>query len=336
MKIFRTILLISLFSCAQNPEKHEQRVSSQDLNLNDLKRQVLELQGTIEQINNFVASDFTTCSLTLPAFEQKICQIAQTATAEQEVTFVGQLQQVAKVLQTQIYGIDCINGTDPGCPISGSILSNIAAVQASEATDSSNISSIQTSISTIQTNITALQTSVTGLQTRLNNFNGSGSSVETIITGIQSSITTLNSAVAAIPGIQSSISTLNSEVAAIQSAISSGNIYKTIFLCSNISASGPIFEPVLIKGNNTEVSGYVSTTTGNGMGVVCKAGVTGTVFLSTASNTKACNFKIYDKTTYVKLCWDKSNRSQTTGGIDTACDSVHNFANPTANCTCAN
>lgn len=321
MKNVLISLLLLFFTSCGSEDRHDYRSNGNQApneELDDLKKQVLELQGTVAQITSFTANDFTSCNGSLPTFWQTICQISQTSNAEQSATFVGQMQQVAKIFQNELYGTDCINTTDPGCPVLTSVTGRLSTAETTIASHTASITTINANVSTLQTAVAQLQTDVSAIKNRLNNFNGSGNSVETVITGIQSSITTLSA-----------------RVTVLETTVNSGSIYKTFLICGNISASGPAFEPILLTGDNTKAVAYLVSGTSNGMGVVSQAGVTGSLYLSTFANTATCKFRIYDRTTTIKVCWKNDNRSATSAQIDTACNSP-TFASPTAQCTCIN
>jgi outer membrane murein-binding lipoprotein Lpp len=318
MKVVLSAVLIGsiLLGCSPNTTSVvERKVPKQAQDVDNLQKQVLALQGTIAQINAFIASDFSKCGSALPPFEKKICQIAQTATAEQQAIFVGQLQQVSKVFQNQIYGEECLNTTDPGCPVAGSIMARLNSITSIEG----DITTLQTAVSSLQTAVTTLQNDLNAVEARLDNFNGTGSSIETVITGVQSTL-----------------GTLDTRIDTLENTVNNGDIYKTIFICENVSSSGPIYEPLLVRGDNMEIRGYMAATTANGMGVLSQAGVTGSLYYQTYANTRTCKFKVYDNTTHLKICWKNTDRSATSSAIDTACDSANNFAAPTSACTCAN
>lgn len=271
-------------------------VSRRHTPLELLRQQILQLQGTIGQINSFIAGDFTDCVLTLPAFERKVCEIAQTATAEQQVEFFGQLQVVVKTFQDELYGVDCLDSVAVGCPVAGSILAR--------ADD------LETDITSLLADVATLQATTSTLASRLDNFNGSGDSIETVLADLEAELDTLTS------------------------TVTQGDIYQTHFVCHDNANVGPIFEPVLFTGDQQKLFAYINTTTKNGMGVVAEAGVSGDQVVTTEAATRDCTFKIYDLTTSLKLCWKNDDRSATGGDIDTACDSSNSFASPFSTCTC--
>ena len=289
----RTVTLVMLLSCGT--VQTNKRVAT-NAGVERLRQQVFELAGTIAQINSFIASDFANCSTGLPAFEQKICEIAQTATAEQRVQFAGQLQTMVKTFQDELYGDDCINTVDVGCPVADSITDRLATLT-SDFVDLAN-------------DVAAMSTDLWNMQSRLDDFNGSGNSIEIVIGGLEA------------------------DIAALEAAVTEGDIYQTHFVCHDNANVGPIYEPVLFTGDQQKLYAYINTTTKNGMGVVAEAGVSGDQFLTTEAATRDCNFKVYDLIVSLKLCWRNDDRNASSGDVDTECDSAGGFANPTSNCTC--
>lgn len=314
--MWKNYVLILILIVACGTERRNYR-TNRDSEVQQLKQMVLELQGTVAQIDAFTANDFSDCRSGLPAFEQKICQIAQTATAEQQVIFTGQLQEITKIFQTELFGDDCIDAVEVGCPVAGSVLERIETVE-TNMIDPTIVADIQADIAQLQLDVSQLQGDLATLENRLNNFNGTGNSIEVVISGIESDI-----------------SALESRVSDLEAAINDGDIYQTIMLCEDNAASGPVFEPVLMTGNLLEIYAYMRASNNKvGMGVLAEAGASGDQYLTTSGNTKKCKFKIYDLTTELKICWVNNDRKATTGEIDTECDSAGGFVSPTANCTC--
>src|SRR5258708_5492590 len=112
-------LLAFLISCGASTSPTPQYTNNRDqpdqaAQVQQLEDQVLALQGTIAMINAFASNPYTTCEPTLPPFEAKICQIAQTAVAEGDVTYFSSLATMAKVYQTALFGTDCLNTSSSG------------------------------------------------------------------------------------------------------------------------------------------------------------------------------------------------------------------------------
>lgn len=306
---FLLVIMVLLVSCGT--EKVDKRTKHrEDPEITKLKEQVLALQGTIAQINAFTANDFSDCDSGLPPFETKICEIAQTATAEQSIRFKSQLSEVVKIYQDELYGEDCINDTDPGCPVTGSILDQLDDV-ADHSTD----------IAALQSDVLQLQSDLAAVESRLDDFNGSGNSIETVITAIQNDIVLIES-----------------RLDDLEAVVDSGDVFKTIEICDDIVNSGPIYETFLMTGDRLKVIGYLQETIGKrGLGTVKEYGdILGDVYEQTTLNTRRCRFKVYEDTveSYLRICWNNTNRNASSASIDTECDSANDFASPTADCTC--
>ena len=316
MKI--VILLLTLFSvtCVScgKPEKVNKRTnrhSPQQEELERLKKEVLALQGTIAQIDAFVANDFADCSNGLPPFETKICQISQTATAQERILYTQQLGEVAKVFQDEIYGEDCINAVDAGCPVANSMTSDIDNIQADILSNNSDITQVIADIATLNSGVSTLQSEIAAIDTRL---------------------TSAESAITALENAQTSIL---SRLDDLEEVVANGDIFKTYQICSDIVDSGPIYEAVLMSGDKSFITAFITTGTRNGLGILRAANDgNGDTHHTTRVNTKRCKFNIYDDTTELKICWNNDDRNATQVEINTECDSANSFANPTSNCTC--
>lgn len=310
MKILLTLLTFLAVSCGQQEAVDTRRttpVPQEPDEITILRNMVLNLQGTVTQINNFVASDFSSCdSGSLPAFETKLCQVAQTATAEQQVTLFGQLQELQSIMQESIYGGDCINDTDAGCPMAGSILDDLANI---------DVATIESDIAQLQTDVTNLQASVNAINTRLDDFDGSGNSIETVINTIESELISLDS-----------------RLDDIENVVNGADYYQWIFIGNDIAGLAAK-EPILRTGDKLNIVAYVQSATKNGMGLIAEAGVSGDQTFQTDVKPKV-RFRIYDLTTELKVCWDNTDRNSSAANIDTICDSANNFTTPTADCTC--
>lgn len=314
--LFAAAAIILFLSCGYDPTKFGRsenvdktsNISTEEVA--SLKATILSLQGTAAMIDAFSTGNFASCSSNLAAFEKKVCQIAQSETAEGNLQYFSTLADLSKMLQNQLFGENCITATDPGCPILGSVLSKLSAIEASSGSQATAITALQSSVATIQSQIT-------GLNARLNNFNGTASSLETVITGMQTDITS----------IKSRLDTL-------ERTLNPADLWKPILLCNNISDSGPVYESLLISGDNKQAVAYVSDGGRRGLAVVSTAGTTGNLMFITRLNTKVCNFKIYDRgaTLGLKVCWKNTDRSAVAADIDAVCGTTANAI--TTNCTC--
>ena len=309
------LILLSLISCATD-ERIDRRTtkakqSPEQIKLEQLEDKFLKLLGTITQINNFTTNDFADCTTSLSTFETKICDIAQAATIEQQIEFSSQLGEMSKLYQNTLYGEDCVNDVDIGCPVVGSISERLTTAEG-------DIAIID--ITAIESDITQLQSDVSALNTRLDNFDGSGQSIETVITTINNDIVLIEARLDAIEGI------LNSD-----------RIPILINLCYNIANSGPVYEASFLSGNRTRFNAWVSVGGDSGLGIIKEYNDgQGNVYTKTELNTRRCKFKIYEILSFsdLKICWNNSNRNSNESSIDSECDYVNNFLTPSTNCTC--
>lgn len=275
----------------------------------DTEKKIADLQKQVDNLsliaNAFTAgidNPFSDCDTVTNAMEQKICQIAQTFTSTQQLETRSQLGIMGKQFQTTLFGVDCINATDIGCPVTGSVTARLSAAETALANNTANITSINSTLTTINTSITALQNRVTALEGRMNNFNGSGQTAEVFIAAIKTDVTTLQS-----------------QVADIQGTLSSSRLRYSFDLCGNDSSVGPTYEPILITGDKVKAYGYVKTGTAQGEGSFFKAGDADALF-TTHISSRTCNFKMYNNAgkTKIQACWINGNRSATSAQIDAA------------------
>jgi hypothetical protein len=320
---FVLLMLLSVFavSCGPREERINKRTPPKgDTELEKLKQVVLKLQGTIDQLNDFVASDFSDCGASLPPFESKICKIAQTATAEQQILFSGQLAEVVKIFQNELYGSDCIRTPaddtfDVGCPAAGSIVERIEAIYDIE----DDIVDIQADVTALQADVLSLEADLASLNSRLDDFDGSGSSIETVI-----------------GNLAQDLADLEDRVDDIEDSLNNADLWKSQQICRDTTPStGPMYETYLIRGDREQVVAYVRVSgTVAGLGVIAEAGG-GHQYKTTTLNTQACKFRIYDFGGQLNVCWHNTNRNANSATIDTACDFANSLASPTASCTCA-
>ena len=198
MKFLINLLILLLVSSCYVEKRKPTGKNPKDHQVAEFVDKFLSLEGTIAMVNNFIAGDFSDCETSLPPFETKICRISQTASSEQMVRITGQLNYVVKEMQDSLYGVDCINDTDAGCPASGSIAEQIATFDPND-------------IVNIQNDIAALQNFQATIEGRLNNFDGSGQSIETVISGLDARIDDL------------------------EQVINGQDYYQWIFLCNDVT-----------------------------------------------------------------------------------------------------
>jgi hypothetical protein len=249
-----------------------------------------------------VNNPFGDCTTVTNALEKKVCQIAQTANATQQLEIKSQLAVMAKEIQTTLFGAECTTDVEVGCPAPTSIQARMDGVEALLDTAVQDIEDIQDEIDNINSLVTTLTGRVTTLESRLNNFAGSGSTIEQLVATIQSDI-----------------DTLQAQVAVIQGVLASDQVLTPVSICGNNPASGPIYETALIPGDKSKIYGYVKTGSASGLGMFFKAGDPSKGF-TTSLNSRSCRFKAYNDptATKVQLCWIQSNRSATDAQIDAA------------------
>jgi len=137
-----------------------------------LKSQISYLIGTVGTLDEFIKTDFATCSDNLATFEKKICQIAQAASAEEQVLFIDQVGELNKVFQNELFGEDCIDNVEVGCPVAGSVLSEITILDQRITTiegnnNNASISDLQDQIDALTLIVTSIQADIAALDTRL-------------------------------------------------------------------------------------------------------------------------------------------------------------------------
>jgi uncharacterized coiled-coil protein SlyX len=322
------LVILFAISCGSSKVTFREKRNTYQEDLDRLKNEVYGMVGTINQINSFVANDFADCDNGLPPFETKMCQIAQTAVAEQLVIFTSQLRDFTKIMQTTLYGEDCREIVESGCPAPGSIIyslteleDRVTTLESQVEVLTSDVATLETEIVSLQATVTTMQGDITSLTNRLNNFNGSGQSIEVVINNMETLL-----------------SSLDSRLDDIEDQLAGGDVYKIVTICSNIVNSGPIYEALLVTGDNKKVVAYLEA--GNsaqrGLAMIAEAGVSGHQYLQTTLNTATCKFKIYDLGSQARVCWDKTNRNASQANIDSKCDASNGLANPSADCTCAN
>ena len=302
------LTIFSVLGC-DKPEQHRTVGPMTSDNTKTPAQEIADLQQRLKALELFagtytagVDNAFNDCnSLTVP-LEQKICQVAQTATATQQMETKAQLATIAKEFQVTLYGDNCTSVVVPGCPVAGSLMDRVTTAEAGLATAKTDITAIKGDITAMKALETSLTGRVTALENRFNAFNGTASSIETIITGIQSDV-----------------STLKTDVAAIKGVIVASKVLNQYLLCGDNSASGPVFELILVSGDKTKAYGSIKTGSWYGLGLFFSAGNANALF-TTHLNTAACNFKMYNNVgnTRIQACWIASNRSATAAQIDAA------------------
>jgi hypothetical protein len=299
------LIFLSIFiSCGEMVEKKQddyERKQSKQL-IDDLQDQVAALTAFASTYASGLNNPFSDCESLTDALESKICKIAQTIGDSKSMEIKVPLQDLAKGFQVELFGPDCTNATDPGCPVAGSTVAKLKTAEDSINNHNISLASINNQIISANTSISVLITRLTTLENRLNNFNGSGRSIETLISGLQSDV-----------------AILQSDVSGLKKIIESSRTLQEFDMCGDNPDSGPIYEMVLIAGDRTKVYGSTKVGSKTGPALIFAAGDTDKGF-TTSLNSKTCNFKIYNNLTKTKVqaCWVVSNRLATTAQIDAA------------------
>jgi len=294
--------------------------TTEDKAIEQLRQAIFSLQGTVAHINAFTENDFSSCSASLPPLEVKICQIAQTATAEQQLLFISQLREMTSMFQNSLYGEDCVDEATVDCPAADSIVSDIAELESDVAINQLDIDAIEVQVAAIAADLATVESDVAALESRLDDFDGSGNSIETVISGVASDL-----------------ADLESRVTELEDVTVSDKVFQAIALCEDIGVSGPVYESILLSGDGQRITAYIETGNKSGLGLLKEYGdAQGDMYASTTLNTRKCNFKVYENDSILELvvCWNNNNRKASESSIDAECDSTNDFASMTANCTC--
>lgn len=311
MRILLSVItsLFLFVSCADNDQRrtvnrdeNNQEQSALELKLKEVMTRIAALELFASSYTAGGPTSFSDCDSLTSASEKKICQIATAVSNNAALDVKSSLAEAAKGFQNTLYGNDCINGTDAGCPVIGSVMANVITIQASVATNSADIASLSTLLSTTRSAVDGLTTRMGSIESRLDNFDGTAFSVEIVVRGIKSDINVLQAEIAEIKGIIDPSRTTNQYL-----------------VCGDVAASGPVYELILISGDKTKIYGNVKSGSFFGNALVFKSGDTD-VFTNTRLNTKTCNFKMFNNATNTKVqaCWISTNRSATESQINAA------------------
>jgi uncharacterized coiled-coil protein SlyX len=317
--LFVLIFLLNSCGCGVQVVENERStpLPQQDDALDALQKKVNSLQMTMDGITSLINSDFSSCSLDLPAFEAKICAIARSASAEQQQIFVSQLREMSKIIQTSIYGVDCTNEFTDACPASGSVMANVADLNAELAEQTTTIEEALVEVAEIAYDLAQLQNSVDDFSDRLDAIEADLGNLDVVLDDLAEVVDSLSTRVSFIEGIIPD------------------SYLSTIMLCEDNEAVGPVYESVLYRNDLTSVIGYVRGHGTHGLVVLKKVGdLQGDLFLTTEASTKQCNYRIYERNGILRVCWHKVERLAPMADIDLVCDVASDFADLAENCSC--
>lgn len=225
-KFFAAALAISaLVACGYQenfgPGNPETPNSNPDIDR--LKTQILDLQGTQSQINALILSDYATCKasptdggVTNDALVRKICEVAQASTVEAKIALKGELSNFITQLSSQIASVqDKLSGLASASDVA-QIKTDLYGTGNSCGTATAG--SLCVRVSTLESSVTTLQSQMTSAQN-------------------------------AITAIQNQLTILSGTVANAMVDITIGN--------ENVSA-GPLYETVLRRADRSRINAYIS------------------------------------------------------------------------------
>lgn len=280
----------------------KQPSSETENKVKELEKQMAALSLFAGSFTSTELGPFKDCASLTVVLDKKVCTIAQSFTATSQAELKTQLAIMAKEFQNALFGTDCVNSTEAGCPIDGSVSDKITDIQADLVAKTTSISNLEADMLTVQGTLSSLTTRVSTLESRLDNFKGSGKTAEVLV-----------------GEIQSDVSALKVDVAAIKGDLASNQAVDQYTICGDNAASGPIYEVMLLSGDRVNAFAYMKVGTADGLGLLFKAGDTN-LFKTTYLNSKSCNYKMYNNVgnTKVQACWVSTNRSANQATIDAA------------------
>lgn len=169
--IFLLSILSLFYSCGVNETVHRRTIASPqpsetDKKIDEIKQEILALQGTQAQLDALVKSDFYTCPLsgdTANVLINTMCKVSQYANNELRVELKGQLAAYTKVLDEQIKGVN-----DSLAAAIAQESADVTAINATLATINSSITTINTNITALASRMTTAESAIATLQTQVN------------------------------------------------------------------------------------------------------------------------------------------------------------------------
>lgn len=148
-----------------SPETSDRRTDDSG-EVAQLRKKLLELQGTTDQLNALIMSDFATCPNsgdTADALVRKMCQVAQFANNELRVDVEARLSTILQAVQSKLNA-----SNDQLGDLQTSYEANVASVSASLATINGTLTTLSANMTSAQAAITALQTATASITGTLN------------------------------------------------------------------------------------------------------------------------------------------------------------------------
>ena len=233
MKLYliASVFLLSLACGRQEKSPSVTEEASKNPEIEKLRKQVLELTGTVTQINTLVLSDWATCATggadTLSTLQQNICRIAQAATLEAKTQLKGELSAYVSEQKREI---------------------NELSNRLDSVASASDVSQIKTDLYGNATGATCAAPLAGSVCARLNSIEGRLTALETTVNNPITGVAALNTAVAAI----------NAQLTQVMN----GAMQEITIGRENLLAS-PLYEAVLRNPARTRLTAYIDSTDGN-------------------------------------------------------------------------
>lgn len=213
----------------ENPETPVLNAPNPDLER--LKTQIADLQGTQSQINSLILSDWSSCAAggsdALTTFQQNICRISQAATIEETLKNRGAIAQMTQNLQNEITRLsDKLDATP-----SSTDVNQLKIDLYGNSTGATCASPLAGSVCF---KINDLVTRVTNLESTVNNPTTGVGALNTAVTNINSTL----------------------------SSVINGAMLKITIGQENLSA-GPFYEDVLRNPNRSNITAYLEDISAN-------------------------------------------------------------------------
>ena len=272
------VMLLMPTMCGPDIEVRDQRQVDSGPTT-ELERKVsylAEIVGSLATV-----SDFSTCnSDNLSALEVKVCKIAQAATAEQQVVLASRLAELARVLQSSLYGEDCIPSevdTFPvGCPLPSSIMYRMDMAE--------------DDLVLLDAQVTGLLASVAGLDSRL------------------------TSAEDAISALDNRVSVLEAQLD------TSETLSIVELCTDTAPTTGPVFEAVLFTGDRAKLIAFVQSGSKRGMSVLVEETDPPLYTQTNLNTkTCRIKIYTHGSGQGMDVCWRNNNRSASEAQIDAVC-----------------
>lgn len=161
--IIYAILSVLVINCGTRHTTEYVTITTTDSTSTDVSKlqvQVAHLQGTQQQLDDMISSEFQTCDdqagATVDVLIRKICNVAKAATSEERLSLLGELATYSHLLQDQISAVN----------------SDISSSQVSIEAINSTLVSIQATIITLDSRVTSAESAISVLQSTTASITG--------------------------------------------------------------------------------------------------------------------------------------------------------------------